>query len=137
MSLNLTSMLTKVGNALLFLAIAPLISSGRIARLHYLALTLLSFSPFLVLMSFSLLPDNGVRTLLINTFVVISLLYLTIAQFSLAIRRLHDMGFSGYWVVPVLMLSFCWIVLLLWPGKAATNKYGRTPTWASLNLPSQ
>jgi uncharacterized membrane protein YhaH (DUF805 family) len=137
MSLSLTSMLTKVGNALLFLAIAPLISSGRIARLQYLALTLLSCSPFLVLISLSLLPDNGVRTLLINTFVVIALLYVTIAQFSLAIRRLHDMGFSGYWVLPVLMLSFCWIALLFWPGKAATNKYGRTPTWASLNRPSQ
>lgn len=59
------------------------------------------------------------------------LVLLGIATYMVTIRRLHDMGNSGWlallWFVPLISLVW-WIVLLIGPGTDGPNKYGQEPT---------
>ena len=45
---------------------------------------------------------------------------------SLHIRRLHDLGLSG-WFLPIILLPFVSVMLLFLPGKESTQ-YGPKPT---------
>lgn len=51
-------------------------------------------------------------------------------QLRLNIKRLHDLGFSGYWAIlmlaPIVNVLLAW-ALLLWPGQAYPNRYGNPP----------
>ena len=49
---------------------------------------------------------------------------------SVAVRRLHDIGKSGWWVLLYFFPVIGWIVLLIWHvrrGDAWPNQYGRSP----------
>ncbi len=57
-------------------------------------------------------------------------LLLSIASWSVEVRRLHDIGRSGWWVLLDLVPVVGWIILLVWlirdsdPGE---NQYGPNP----------
>ena len=103
---------------------------GRIGRLQYLALsTLLPFAIvvagfLLAAVAASIAGDLGL--ILIPLYVVG---YILVVWMSLAagVRRLHDLGHSGWWLllflVPLVSLVLA-LLLYLWPGEEGANDYG-------------
>ncbi len=99
---------------------------GRIGRLRYLAWTLL--------LSVTTLATAALISVLIGIaspfgLVLISLagIALTVVGFQIGARRLHDIGWSGWWLlltlVPYLGGLFA-VVLMAVPGTAMANRYG-------------
>jgi uncharacterized membrane protein YhaH (DUF805 family) len=57
---------------------------------------------------------------------------------SVSVRRLHDIGRSGWWLLLGCIPVAGWIVLLIWharPGDAWPNRYGRSPLAFSSDVP--
>ena len=49
---------------------------------------------------------------------------------GVAVRRLHDIGRSGWWILVGIIPLVGWIVLLVWyltPGTPGSNEYGAAP----------
>ena len=120
-----------------------LVFEGRIGRLRYLVhAILLPIAALIVLGVFILalasLPEGGpigkgfniilslIQTTLWITFVVLGIWI----SLSAGVRRLHDMGYSGWFMllnlVPFVGLVFG-LVLLVWPGQEGENKYDPQP----------
>jgi uncharacterized membrane protein YhaH (DUF805 family) len=53
---------------------------------------------------------------------------------SAAVRRLHDVGFSGWWLLLLLLPLGVGVlgILLCWPGADGPNRYGPRPDRASI-----
>jgi uncharacterized membrane protein YhaH (DUF805 family) len=54
---------------------------------------------------------------------------------SVGVRRLHDIGRSGWWLLLVFLVLIGWIVLVYWwcqQGEAGTNRYGPNPLGGGL-----
>ena len=103
----------------LFIFTEPLMSNGRIGRLYYFTMALLSLWPLglaALLIQTAAMPEP-----LTNILFVLGLAYWTVAQYCLAIRRLHDRGLSGWWS---LLLWAAWPMLVLVPGQRRDNRYG-------------
>lgn len=60
--------------------------------------------------------------LLLFTFLVVGFYYLI----NFRVRRLHDLGYGGWWSI-VVILPFAEILLLILPGQDAKNTYGPQP----------
>lgn len=52
----------------------------------------------------------------------------------LFIRRLHDCGYSGWWVFPAIVPPICFFVMCWAPDPAQPNKYGTTERLPSKKL---
>jgi uncharacterized membrane protein YhaH (DUF805 family) len=53
-----------------------------------------------------------------------------IPSLAVAVRRLHDIGKSGWYLLLLLLPLIGWIILLIWlaqRGNEAPNKYGSSP----------
>lgn len=70
--------------------------------------------------------------------VIVGILWglMCVAWVPLCVRRLHDMGGTGWIVVPLLLVAIIWFVggflvisfvLAVWPGSKGPNRYGRDP----------
>lgn len=100
--------------------------SGRISRASYF-LSLLAISIFMGFAQ-SLMQDSQKNiTIFISTVATFVLFYLII---SIWVRRLHDVGMSGWWALvifaPVINLIF-YVVLIFKAGYPKKNKYGPQP----------
>ncbi len=97
--------------------------SGRIARLNYFVASLVIAFSFLALAIF-LIKFLGVIGMLILMLVGIAGIFFS---FSLAIRRLHDIGWSGWlallFIVPCVNFIFGLLILFI-PGNSGGNEYG-------------
>jgi uncharacterized membrane protein YhaH (DUF805 family) len=123
-----TADLTNAGDAATY---DPVIFSlrGRIGRVRYIAYT--------CLLSFGALVAANILVVLLRTtstsYLFLSLAYLPVFALMIAmgVRRLHDMGHSGWWsilnLIPVLNL-FVWMWLALARGDAGANRYGPPPS---------
>ena len=52
---------------------------------------------------------------------------------AVTVRRLHDTGRSGWWILLWFIPLVGWIILIIWycqPGEAGTNQYGPNPLGA-------
>lgn len=70
------------------------------------------------------MPDSMLYPMSIVT------LFFLIPTLALSVRRLHDTGRSGWWVLLSLILCIGQIILLVWycqPSKEETNEYGPVP----------
>ena len=64
-------------------------------------------------------PVNGVANLA-----------LLIPSIAVGVRRLHDTGRSGWWLLLIFLIIIGWIILLIWfctDGTTGANKYGEDP----------
>ncbi len=108
---------------------------GRIARKDYIIAQLL---PVAILFFLAILhavlravSDLYVRTQpIMLLFLAIFIIIYTVFIYTMAIRRLHDLGMSG-WYALVLLVPFVGFIfglyLLVAPGQAIPNEYGNIP----------
>ncbi|WP_159971577.1 DUF805 domain-containing protein [Pseudomonas sp. 8Z] len=99
----------------------PMISSGRIGRLKYLLLHVWSAWPLFLIVALSNKSNSLWVQNVLSALVVLGLIYWWVATLTAGVRRLHDIGCSGYWV---LLVNLIWPLLAIWPGQRRTNRYG-------------
>lgn len=111
--------------------------SGRMGRMYYLAYAL--GIPMLLLMAVGLLAAmlsiaGAGAGVLGAVLVVVAYVLLLVLQVSAGVRRLHDVGVSG-WVYLLVFIPFVNLILALYMlvkrGDATANAYGAPPVPAS------
>lgn len=109
---------------------------GRIGRMRYLAWSLGLLFGFIVLMA-ALSALTTVAETLGSILAIVAFIGLLVLSAQIGVQRLHDMGWSGWlWllnVVPIISSVF-WIVMLVVPGPAGSNRYGPPPPPNSLGV---
>ena len=98
--------------------------SGRASRSEYWKFTLI----YVIVLFPNTVDDGGMGGGMITTIVTI-LLFLP--AFTAQIRRLHDIGKSGWWILWELLPLIGTLVLLYFlvkPSEKGTNKYGPQPS---------
>lgn len=110
--------------------------SGRVGRIRWLSRSLLFlFGPslFALLLSrFSVLPRQfeEATTLIIALCIVWLVAYFVGLYLGImnSIKRLHDLNWSGSWIIPLILISFVFgigiLLLLLIPGTPGDNRFG-------------
>lgn len=106
------------------------IQDGRINRRNYtLGLIFLGVSFFAIYILLLTIADKISSDSILGTFIVIISLILPLVfllfVWSLHIRRLHDRGHSGLWIL-FFPIDF-WLNLII-KGQSTPNKYGDSPT---------
>ena len=94
--------------------------SGRSDRKEFWYFMLFQYS---ILFAFSLLRFTALGWLLLGLFSLFTL----IPGLSVSVRRLHDIGRSGLWLLMGLVPVFGWLVLVIWfcqPGVSEENAFG-------------
>ncbi len=90
---------------------------GRLSRSGFIISMVISLAIISLLMVFA--PIEVVMTFVLINFVWMMVLYT---------GRLHDVGMSGWWTIPVMILGLLsMIALATVSGKKRTNKYGEVP----------
>ena len=118
------------------------IYSGRIGRKNYILgwlffslLFLVSAAALLGAISLLYAPARGSSALILFSFLELAVLFamwvvLAIHNFSLHVRRFHDIGADGLWSLFIFIPfigQLVFIVLFLYKGNGSTNKYGKVP----------
>lgn len=107
----------------------PLHFDGRISRMPYTVITIIS--TLIALICFGLVRDAIILDIVEISTYLVGLLFLigvafSLLDFSVTVRRLHDIGRSGYYVflltVPIIS-TICWIALMLIKSENEPNKY--------------
>lgn len=120
-------------------------ASGRIGRVRYLAYLMVGYLAFLV--------GGGILAMIVgavtNVYVGIAVFYIALIpyvvfSFICGIQRAHDMGWSG-WSVLLLLIPLVAFVWLLNPGNPTANRFGAPPppnttgvvvgAWLTLGIP--
>lgn len=99
---------------------------GRIGRKNYILGFLFFIISFGILIALLLSAEpSGESTFFVICLILLYGLFLD-HMFSLHIRRLHDMGKSG-WYIFILFIPLAIFYLLLGKGEETANKYGNVP----------
>src|SRR5262245_42195616 len=88
---------------------------GRMRRKHYVIVYLIAASSMLAIAFSPHVTDTALPVL---TLLVVA------ALVPASVRRLHDMGYSGWFVIGVLIVPFASLILLFTPGDRTPNPYG-------------
>lgn len=105
--------------------------SDRIGRLRYFTYTLAAMvaSAFVLLaiyLASLLLPPALGQLVSTVSFILVKNVMIPLVVFVMSIRRLHDLGYSGWWSLTILV-PFVTLVLLALPGKKDANRFGPPP----------
>ncbi|MXO06292.1 DUF805 domain-containing protein [Flavobacterium sp. HBTb2-11-1] len=94
--------------------------SGRARRQEYWMFSLISIVIYIVLSVFGLIPAIGIVFSILN---LIFLLGIMIPSIAVGVRRMHDVGKSGWYIIiPVYSL-----ILACTEGEKGPNQYGADP----------
>src|SRR3990167_6197948 len=103
-----------------------LLFSGRMGRKNYL-LGFLLYTVVIILTQFFISKESNSHLLLAKIGIIWLIAFISISMF---IRRLHDLGHSGWWYllnfVPLVNVIFFFYVALK-AGEKSTNGYGPVP----------
>ena len=105
--------------------------SGRARRKEFWMFMLINFIITFILslfdnmlgLTFGTLQENGILSTIYSVLVFIPIL-------ALYVRRLHDYGKSGWWLLLMFFILIGWIWLLIWfcmEGESRPNKWGENP----------
>jgi uncharacterized membrane protein YhaH (DUF805 family) len=100
---------------------------GRMRRKHYV---LLYFSVLAIFVIIGLLQRTMGINLSLITFLFVA------ALIPSSVRRLHDIGYSGWLVIGVILIPCASLLLLIAPGESGPNQYGANPRTPGADLPS-
>lgn len=109
---------------------------GRIGRLRYLAWSLGLLFIFVGAM-LGISAITAVAETLGNILLAGAVIGMLIISAQIGVQRLHDMGWSGWlWLLNVVPLisSVFWIIMMVVPGPAGSNRYGPPPPPNSLGV---
>lgn len=67
------------------------------------------------------------ESILSNTLNILIIIALFISYASLAVRRMHDAGFRGWWLIPCIFFPVLLVPFVLIPGTPGTNRFGPNP----------
>lgn len=101
---------------------------GRARRKEYWMFSLFSF-----IVALGLAIVDGVLGLSAGGVGALGTLYslaVLLPSIGVSIRRLHDIGHSGWWLLLIFLFCIGWIILLIWAvtdGESGTNAYGPDP----------
>ena len=101
--------------------------SGRASRSEYFIFQIIYFIVFYSIIG-GLTNSENSNGLIILIYIFV-LFYFIITFFAVSIRRLHDMNFSGWWVILVNMLiplSYLFMMMKSYDGK---NQWGEIPKY--------
>ena len=98
--------------------------SGRISRKNY-GVGLLFFLATLILFAALLAGVLASESTFLIIIVVLVYIVFIVHIFSLHVRRLHDVGYSGWWCIPPLTAYV--MIALLFMKSRENNKYGEIP----------
>lgn len=99
--------------------------SGRATRKEYWMFQLLLAVLYFVTVAFGIFLKLDTTPSLIVVIFMIG--FFIVPNISIVVRRFHDVGYSGWWILITLIpyvggiISFCFCC---WPSQAGTNKYG-------------
>lgn len=106
--------------------------SGRLRRDHYAWMVLFTVCYTIAVRLLDTIlsrSDDAFTLIVIGLFIMATGIYLAIATLSAGVRRLHDAGYSGWWmlitIVPILNLAI--IALIFLKSQPGANKYGESP----------
>ena len=110
--------------------------SGRATRSEFWMYVLWSyiaviggFIAFTAIVSLTGSPPNGLVHIVSATLFVLLLLAATLAHLAVAVRRLHDIGMSGWWLllslVPIVSLGI--LICFFIDSQIGTNRFGPNP----------
>lgn len=105
--------------------------SGRASRAEYWTFTLVNYVALMALGVPAVTTDNNI---LLNVATLIGLAML-LPSIAVTVRRLHDTGRKGWWVLISLIPYVGAIVMLvftLFDGQPGNNKYGPNPKGAAV-----
>ncbi len=94
---------------------------------HFFFLSVLFIVPFETAYQLQLAPDSGFVLFWMNLFAASALASLLPIK-RLAVRRLHDAGFSGWWLWLIAVPYVGWaalLILLILPSSAFPNRFDR------------
>lgn len=109
--------------------------SGRSRRKEYwmfvLGITIISviLTAIETMASLELAPDRGLLTTIFSIIILIP-------SISVSVRRLHDIGRTGWWLLLSFIPILGWIALFIFTlldSQSGSNKYGPNPKQASNN----
>jgi uncharacterized membrane protein YhaH (DUF805 family) len=109
--------------------------SGRIGRLRYLAYLMAFVFPFSFIFGLFSAAITGLNEssevgILSPILLIITNVGILVFSIILAVRRLHDIGWSGYlsilYIIPIANLILG-LLLVFMPGNAESNEYGAPP----------
>lgn len=105
--------------------------SDRLGRVRYLAYCLLGMLAcclilVVIYLLALLLPDALGRLVATGSFIIVKNVMVPMIVFIMSIRRLHDMGFNGWWSLCVL-IPYATLLLLVFPGQRESNRFGPPP----------
>ena len=108
--------------------------SGRARRTEYWMFGLVNFAITLIFYVLAFVAHSGI-------FIVLVFLYglaVLLPSLAVLVRRLHDIGMSGLWILIGLVPFVGGIVLLVFallPGNQGLNRYGDDPKGAPMAAP--
>ena len=107
--------------------------SGRASRAEYWKFMLIYVVILLIAQALDvgLFPHTVDETGMGGTITTIVTILLFLPAFTAQIRRLHDIGKSGWWILWQIVPLICTLVLLYFlvkPSEKGTNKYGPQPS---------
>lgn len=105
--------------------------SGRIRRSTYIwsAIFFVALYAFLII-QIALTPPTALKIGFLGLAVMIMVIVSVWCWLALSIKRLHDMGFSGFFTVLMMIPMLAFLVFLglcFWPGQSGRNAYGEPP----------
>lgn len=109
--------------------------AGRMGRKHYFLLAIVQFAIVFSLAFFLLAfvpADDGSGAFMMIIFLLLCILLIAslVVGISFSVRRVHDIGYTG-WVLLLLVIPYVdlavQLVLFLVPGKQEDNEYGPVP----------
>ncbi len=106
--------------------------SGRARRAEYWMFTLIYSIIRIVLVIISLMIENETAYLVIRMIDAIFSLAIIIPTISITVRRLHDIGKSGYWyfISFITLIGGIWmLILLVTDSDYGTNEWGPNPKY--------
>lgn len=108
--------------------------NGRIGRMRYLAWSLVLVFGFAVLIA-ALSAVSLLSEILASILIIGASIGMLVISVQIGVQRLHDMGWTGWlWLlnlVPIVNSVF-WIIMLVVPGTAGSNRFGPEPPPNSL-----
>jgi uncharacterized membrane protein YhaH (DUF805 family) len=109
---------------------------GRSTRTEYWMFVLFSVIGLMVLfciygglMWITGAPEGGVINIVLGLALALIWLWATVAQLAVAVRRLHDIGFSGWWQLLIVlpMLSIVLLIFYCLDSQPGDNRFGPNP----------